>query len=337
MDGWGRVRPIFCLAPPLAMDVAAAQEGLVSGPVGGPVTSLREAVGDEQEWRSAVLQAVTAGAVDAAAGPDGVRPSHLRQLLVLPGTGLALKAVVARYVDAVAESKAHSVAYGLRMAPVRKDGGGWRPVGVGSVFRRAAAAVAAAALTPELVGELELDGQLGLAEAGPQRFYLRAQRAASEGLVVAKLDVRNAFNELDRRVVLRAAREIAGRTVGVARAAAATFHNLCSDDDQVHLRLSEGARTVRAQRGVVQGCPGGSLLFNVAMRDVLVGLRGSLREEGVDFRPMPSLGGSGTYLAEGVVGYVALHDDVVIAVWGGVGCGGAVAGREVGAGDWGRG
>ncbi len=301
--------------PPFSGDGASPPEA--DGPVGGAVSSLRaavvEAAEDDSAWRRAVVHRVCAGAVDAAAGPDGVRPSHLRQLLVLPGTGAELADAVADLVDVVCEGQAHPALYALRMAPVPKEGGGWRPVGVGSVFRRVAAALAADELHRGVAKELERDGQLGLSKGGPQRFLLRAQRAASAGLVVAKLDVANAYNTLSRQAGVAVARSLAGRSLGKVRAAAAAISNMYSDGEDVYVRADSGPAVVRCNRGVVQGCPGGSLVFNLAVRDLLLRVQGDLEGAGIAFRPLSPLSVPEVERGVGVVSYVALHDDVVLA------------------------
>ena len=283
-----------------------------------PVDSLRAAVDERARhgggphagpWKAKVAAKVKAGAEDSAAGPDGVRPAHLRQLWTLPGVGADLADAVCDLVHKVAEGAAPRALYALAMSPVPKTGG-WRPIGVGSVFRRIAAAIAADELTPCLREELESAGQLGLARAGAQRFYLRAQRAASDGLIVARLDVANAFNTLHRSVVTDTAAALAARLVGPARAAAGVLHNLYSDSEDVHVRTSDGPHVVVNGRGVAQGCAGGSLLFALAMAGVLRSTTARLATEGAAFRALPPLASPAAALP-GDVAYVALHDDVV--------------------------
>ena len=113
------------------------------------------------------------------------------------------------------------------------------------MFRRLAAALAADAVGPPVGPQLEADGQLGLAKAGPQRFLLRAQTAVDRGWALAKLDVANAYNTLERTVAAGVARDLAARNVGVTRAAAAVLCNLYSDGEEVFARTDAGPVVVR--------------------------------------------------------------------------------------------
>lgn len=266
-------------------------------------------------WADIVSQAVAAPDWSSAAGPDGLRSAHLRQMVNVRGHGPlimnALGMLVDRFITGRAADAFTSVA--LSMLP---KGESWRPIGVGSVIRRIAMRIVAAQLKEDLHGRLESQGQLGLAEAGAQRAYLKAQACLDARCSLLKLDVANAYNGVERTAVLRAVAEVgdALRASGNPSCALAAAAALYKRPTEVHSR--SGSFTSR--RGVVQGCPVGSALYDLthaaAMRAVADRLRAP--EDGergaIRFEPMGPLGTTVQY-ADNVVYHASLHDDIVLA------------------------
>ena len=90
----------------------------------------------------------------SAPGPDGIRVSHLRQLVVVKGTGPRLADAIARLTDRLIVGKAHPCLDDVSLSMIRKPGGGFRPIGVGSVLRRAPLRVVAQQLRRDVAPNL---------------------------------------------------------------------------------------------------------------------------------------------------------------------------------------
>ncbi len=105
---------------------------------------------------------------------------------------------------------------------------------------------------------------------------------------------------------------MAARLVGAPRAAAATLRNLYSGPEVIHARASEGPVSFECARGVTQGCPAGSLAFNVAIAELLTDVSDRLRCRDVRFEPFGPLSVDPEDSAS-LVSFVALHDDIMLA------------------------
>ena len=266
-----------------------------------------------RNWEGAVRQAIMRPKHSCAHGPDGLRYSHLRQLLVIPDVGPQLQLLVEEFVDLVASGRYCPSLQDLSLTAIAKPQGGIRPIGVSSVWRRIAMFVASTRLhgiTPMLVQ----NGQLATTTAGPQLFARRTQRCASEGLVVARLDVRNAYGCTDRLRLIRLLDELissadaASHETGALRAVRAAY----GASEEIFWKRGQHAPVVFSnERGITQGCPTGSFTFGLVMADVLARTKLMLVDYDVTADPLP---GSDRPLPSGTdVGYAALHDDVVIA------------------------
>ena len=307
-------------------DEIDAKFPLAAQPLPSPVSWMEDAPGaimrratsaddlsPQRSWQDVVADAIKAPAYSSAAGPDGIRPAHLRQLCTVRLTGPLVLATFSQVVERYLRGRLHPAFDQVALSPVPKPDGGWRPIGVGSVARRAALRIAASQLRRDVSGELELRGQLGLAQAGPQRVYIRAQHCLQSGLSLVRLDVRNAFNCAERGAISAAISDVGGRlnADGAPSAALQVGSAVYARTTLVH---PEDGMSFESNRGVVQGCPMGSALFAVTMAAVL-------SETALRMASLPEPLRLDVMLPEGtvipfqprVLYQVALHDDVVIA------------------------
>ena len=266
-----------------------------------------------RDWGYWVRAAILRPRHSCAPGPDGLRYSHLRQLLVLPDVGPRLQALAAELVDLVASGRFSPSLLDLSATAVPKDGGGVRPIGVASVWRRIPSFIAAshlAYLTPAITGL----GQLATAPAGPQLIARRAQRCVTKGLLLARMDVTNAYCSLDRRRLLQVIDELIDQSRATHRDTGAlrAMRTMYASSEEIFYASRHRAPFVFTnESGVTQGCPAGAFLFGAVMADVLTRTRHVLGTVGLVAEPIPAH--DQPLPSAAAVGYLALHDDVVFA------------------------
>lgn len=147
----------------------------------------------------------------SASGLDGLRSDHLKEL-VSPASGdngLRLLESVTRLCNFMLKGKLNPdirpFLYGASLCALQKKDGGIRPIAVGSTFRRLVAKLCCHAVKNPMANFLQphqvgFGTQLGCEAAihATRAFALREGSAD----VILKLDVRNAFNCIERDVIL---------------------------------------------------------------------------------------------------------------------------------------
>ena len=277
----------------------------------------RAATADEsltpRDWVYWVRRALMKPRHSCAPGPDGLRYSHLRQLLVLPNVGVRLLQLTAELVDLVASGRFCPSLTDLAVTAVPKPGGGVRPIGVSSIWRRIPIFIASSCLS-FLTPALTSLGQLATAPAGPQVFARRAQRCAGAGLIVARMDIMNAYNALDRHRLLeildalvRQSQDVRNDT-GALKAIRAAY----SSSEEIFWARGDRDPVIFAnESGITQGCPAGAFAFGAVMADILGRTQHALKEVGIEAGPLPPA--NEPLPDASAVGFAALHDDVVFA------------------------
>ena len=141
-----------------------------------------------------------------------------------------------------------------------------RPVGIGGALRRLLTKTYCSQIKSQfrlLVG----DHQLGVLKAGYEKgiHSLRAliPRCKFHGWVVFILDFRNAFNTIDRNLMIKLA---AAHSPEIARLARWLYHN---ESDLI----TQGDNVVKSSSGVQQGCPLANPLFALVMKYIMDRLR----------------------------------------------------------------
>ena len=204
------------------------------------------------------------------AGPCGLSRDLLLSLASING-GAPIRGVFAEVVDrALAGRLRGSYLTDSALSFISKPAGGVRPIGIGGLVRRVAGRIAAASLAGLWRAELESKDQYGLSESGAARAAFRIGRHVDEGASVLRMDLRNAFNSIHRRTVVR--------VIPPDHAASALAWSLYGSESQGTTR--DGP--VPISRGVVQGCPLAPALFarafQVARDEARLAVPEALRE-----------------------------------------------------------
>lgn len=224
--------------------------------------------------RAAVLEAVRSFPNSSAAGPDGLRPRHLKDLLspALGEVALCLADALARMADILRSGlipeAVHPLVFGARLFALRKKDGSLRPIACSLVIRRLVSKIMVretratldTALGPKQLG---CGRQCG-AEAGVHaaRAFLRS---SSSPTVLIKLDFRNAFNSLRRDHMLRAVKTYTPELF---------LYTKHAYQRPTYLLL--GKECIRSESGVQQGDPLGPALFCLSIRDLVSSIRSQL-------------------------------------------------------------
>ena len=200
----------------------------------------------------------------SAAGLDGMRPLHLKQLISAEATepGRRLLRSITRLVNLILSGSVPDYArdslFGASLCALRKKDGGLRPIAIGSVYRRLASRLAAHHLTSVIGPELR-PVQMGVgtplgceAAVHATREFLTAGTSASA--VVVKVDVRNAFNTVRRDALLNCIRDRCPEIYPL------TFQAYSSPSP-----LHFGEHIILSSCGVQQGDPLGPVFFALAV------------------------------------------------------------------------
>lgn len=235
-------------------------------------SKVREAlVGDSEAlWQAEVLTVLKAASRGAAPGVSGLRGGWLRDLATGPQAA-EVGALVGEWVEGMLCGHAAELLRTVRLRLVPKPGGrGWRPLGIGEALANATKRVALALLRRSAGPRLLRGGQwLDLAD-GCRGLGRALQVAHAEGCALLKVDVRNAFNAVEREAVVRAAERVCPEVAPFVR------HSL----QATPVVIRDGV--VRSiTRGVVQGDPLSSTLFALVVADVLSAVRDDCADDGL--------------------------------------------------------
>jgi hypothetical protein len=159
----------------------------------------------------AVRAAIQSFPNGSSAGPDGLRPQHLKDLLIGSADDSLLLVAITDLVNLLLEGKAppsvQGSLFGAKLLAIAKKNGGIRPIAVGYVWRRLTAKVACNHVK-EASAALLAPRQLGFGVSGGAEAAVRAARLYLEnsesGKLFIKVDFRNAFNTVRRDSILEA-------------------------------------------------------------------------------------------------------------------------------------
>ena len=245
--------------------------------------------------REDVLLAIKSFSWASAGGPDGLRPSHLKQLTgkeALDGAELLLSSLLnftnlclAGHVPRLIQPKF----FGCRLLAFQKPDGGSRPIAIGNTLRRLIAKIACKSVCASAVEALA-QIQLGVGVRGGAEVAVHAARSflstmsTSEGL--AKLDFSNAFNCVSQDAVLKSVAELVPSLLPFV---------ICSYSQPAILQF--GDWTLNSCEGVQQGDPLGPMVFSLAIKHISHRCASSLR---VWYLDDCSLAGKACQVAEDV-------------------------------------
>lgn len=225
-----------------------------------------------QTTENDVIKAIRSFPVGSSAGPDGLRPQHLLDLINCQESGHALITAITALINLLLQglcpSKVTTVLFGGKLLALKKKSGGVRPIAVGYTWRRLAAKCANRFAISQLEGKL-LPIQLGVNIPGGCEAVVHATRqfiskmAADD--VVVKLDFTNAFNCLRRDIMLQTvAHELP------------SLYKFCHLAYSAGTKLRFGDHAIWSMEGVQQGDPLGPLLFCLTIQPLLRSLSSDL-------------------------------------------------------------
>ena len=166
----------------------------------------------------AVFSAIRSFPNGSAGGPDGLRPQHLRDLTGPSANegGHRLITALTSFTKLVLEGRTppsiRPAFFGASLIALKKKGGGFRPIAVGSTLRRLVAKVASGAVRAEM-SALLAPTQLGFGVREGVEAAIHAARQylhlLPQDYAIIKLDFRNAFNSVRRDKMLSAVLDLA--------------------------------------------------------------------------------------------------------------------------------
>jgi len=220
----------------------------------------------------AIKKAIYSFPNGSAGGPDGLRPQHLKDLLLGAHDDhpllLAITDLVNLQLEGLTPSSVRSTLFGASLLAISKKTGGVRPIAVGYVWRRLTAKVACCHVK-EASATLLAPRQLGFGIAVGAEAVVRTARRyvdnLTPGQVLVKIDFKNAFNTLRRDSILEAVAKYFPELLAFAQSTIGQESVLQFGD--FVLQSSEGAQ---------QGDPLGPLYFCLTFKELLESLLSEL-------------------------------------------------------------
>ncbi|GJT38166.1 putative reverse transcriptase domain-containing protein [Tanacetum coccineum] len=208
-------------------------------------------------------------------GRDGLRAQHLMDCL--SGAAVAISdelitsiaQVVNLFLDGKCPKMLGEYIASAPLTPLVKPGGGIRPIVMGTVWRRLVSKVCATMIGHSLDTYLN-DLQFGVGVSGGGKAILHVvnrlieDRSDDIGLSMLLVDFKNAFNLVDREVMLQ---EVRIRCPAISRWVEFCYSNPA--------RLYYGEHTLWSHQGVQQGDPLGPLLFALVLHPLICKIKDS--------------------------------------------------------------
>ena len=203
------------------------------------------------------------GSTEAISGLDGLRPSHLRDLIgpKVGEAGAVLRRALTKLVNFLIRGDVpqfiRGSIFGAGLCALEKDNNDVRPIAVGTTYRRLAVKTALRPLTDELGASLT-PIQLGFGCRGGCEAAVHAARTFHSQLspdeVIVKLDIKNAFNSLQRHQMLEAIRSRIPTMYQLLRSSYLRPTPLFFQDIEIS-----------SESGIQQGDPAGPAIFSLTV------------------------------------------------------------------------
>lgn len=155
-----------------------------------------------------VLFSINSFQSGSAGGLDGLSPQHLKDLTGCgeSGEGLirAITSLVNKMLSGQVSTEIIDILYGANLCALLKKDGGIRPIAVGTTYRRLAAKVCCRIKSSELRSKFQ-PTQLGFGSRGGCEAAVHSLRSfvsCHTNDILLKVDVKNAFNSVDRGALL---------------------------------------------------------------------------------------------------------------------------------------
>ncbi|XP_063538102.1 uncharacterized protein LOC134747408 [Cydia strobilella] len=211
----------------------------------------------------------------SASGLDGLRPQHLKELTSVSAgdNGGKLLESLTRLCNFLLRGMVNPQAcpylYGASLCALAKRDGGVRPIAVGNTLRRLVSKLACRAVKEEMAEFLQ-PCQVGFGtplgcEGAIHAVRSYAMAPENDSGVVLKVDIKNAFNTVERDVILR---EVRDRVPSLY-----PYLHQCYFSPT---NLFYGTNLIASRVGAQQGDPLGPLLFCLAVQSIVKSLSSPL-------------------------------------------------------------
>ena len=225
-----------------------------------------------QTTENDVIKAIRSFPAGSSAGPDGLRPQHLLDMINCQENGnvlvLAITALINLLLQGCCPPEVTEVLFGGKLFALKKKSGGIRPIAIGYTWRRLAAKCANRFAIAQL-GDKLLPVQLGVNVSGGCEAIVHATRRFTSKMaaddVIVKLDFTNAFNCLRRDIMLQTVAD-----------ELPCLYRFCHLAYGTSTKLRFGDQAIWSQEGVQQGDPLGPLLFCLTIQPLLRSLSSEL-------------------------------------------------------------
>ena len=219
-----------------------------------------------------VKTAILSFPAGSAGGPDGLKPGHLKNLIGAAEAGSRLLESITKLVNLVLKKEIpediRRIFFGANLCALSKKDGGIRPIAVGTTFRRLTTKVGLKPISRQL-GTFFRSNQLGYASKGGSEAAAHAARhylmRNTQNKVFLKLDIKNAFNCINRDIVLQKTKE-----------KIPSLYNLLWQAYSGPSHLFYRDKILLSETGLQQGDPSGPALFSLGIDHIIKHLKSEL-------------------------------------------------------------
>lgn len=218
-----------------------------------------------------VRKSIFAFATGSSGGMDGIKPQHLKDLIgkETGDHGEKVLECLSGFSDFCLNGEVPThvthLLYGATLCGLNKKDNTIRPIAIGNTVRRLVSRIASSRISERMGNELRPKqlgyGTHGGCEAGVHaaRHFVNFDHESIK--VLAKLDFRNAYNEIERHPMLQATKEKCPEIF--------PFMRQCYAQPSW---LSFGDFGMLSQRGCQQGDPCGPAIFCLSIHDMILAL-----------------------------------------------------------------
>ncbi|XP_008486032.1 uncharacterized protein LOC103522716, partial [Diaphorina citri] len=222
-----------------------------------------------------VAKAINSFLPGSSPGIDGMRPQYLKDVTSKSAGEAGCRALSAItnlcnfLLSGNLPDDLCPLLYGASLCALKKKDGGLRPIAVGNTFRRLTSKLVCFKLRPTL-NEYLLPHQLGVSakqgcEAAIHSVRTYVSNPSNSGKVLLKIDFKNAFNSVERDVILH--------QVKAKIPSAFPFLNQCYRKPSC---LFFGKEYISSVVGAQQGDPCGPLAFCLAVQHIVQSMKSEL-------------------------------------------------------------
>ena len=219
-----------------------------------------------------VKKAILSFQASSAGGPDGLKPAHLKSLIRANEAGNRLLESLTKLVNFVLQEKIPEIIrpifFGANLFAFSKKEGGIRPIAVGTTLRRLITKAGLKPISHEL-GVHFRPTQFGFHSKGGSETAAHAARhyltKNTQEKVFLKLDIKNAFNCMNRDIILQRVKERMPSLFNLFRQAYSEPSHLFYRDE-----------TILSKTGLQQGDPGGAALFSLGIDHIVKGIKSEM-------------------------------------------------------------